>query len=198
MSSKIEIIAITDHDSLAGFFEAENIIKKNNLDILLLPGCEVSSRDGHILAYNITKEIRKGMSAARTIDEIHAQNGIAVAAHPFNQNSLGEKIYDLSLDALEGLNATTSLSALIKAFLAAKYLRIPNLANSDAHQAQEIGRSFMLFPESTTTIEILIETMKSGNFATRFTKTNTLAVIYRHIVENVKLQYLDNIKETSL
>ncbi len=178
---------------MAGYYEAKNIIAQKNLNILLLPGCEISSRDGHILAYNIRQEIKKGLSARETIDEIHAQKGIAVAAHPFHFNSLGSKIFHLGLDGLEGFNATTTIRAMFKVYYASKSLKVPNTAGSDAHQIQEIGRSLMLFPESVYSIEDLIKSIKSGDFKVDFTRTNTLTVIYRHIIQNIGFYYRRNV-----
>lgn len=160
---------------------------------MLLPGCEISSRDGHILAYNIRQEIKKGLSALETIDEIHAQKGIAIAAHPFNLNSLDSKIFTLNLDGLEGFNATTTIRAMFKAYYTAKLLGLPNTAGSDAHQTQEIGRSLMLFPESVHSIEDLTRSIKTGNFKVSFTRTDALTVIYRHIIQNAELYYRRNV-----
>lgn len=196
ISLSIQIISITDHDSMAGYYKAQNIIAKKNLHILLLPGCEISSRDGHILAYNIRREIQKGMSAQETIDAIHAQEGIAVAAHPFNFNSLGTKIFHLPFDGLEGFNSTTTIRAMLKVYYASKSLKIPNLAGSDAHQIQEIGRSLMLFPESVHSVEDLIKSIKSADFKVDFTRTNILTVVYRHIIQNTRFFYEKNIALT--
>ncbi len=196
ISLSIQIISITDHDSMAGYYKAQNIIARKNLHILLLPGCEISSRDGHILAYNIRQEIKKGMSAQKTIDAIHAQNGIAVAAHPFNFNSLGSKIFHLPLDGLEGFNATTTMRAMFKVYYASKLLKIPNMAGSDAHQIQEIGRSLVLFPESVHSTEDLIKSIKSGDFKVDFTRTNILTVVYRHIIQNTQFYYGKNVTLT--
>ncbi len=196
--SNIKIISITDHDSLAGFYEAQNIIDKSNLELMLLPGCEVSSHDGHILAYNIYKEIKQGMSAQETIEAIHEQNGIAVAAHPFSFNSIKNKVYQLELDALEGYNATASAYANLKTFLAACYLKIPNIAGSDAHQVQEVGRSYMEFPDNTPTVTDLLQKIVTGDFKVCFSKSNFFQVLMCHIYENTRIQFRQLITSSNL
>jgi hypothetical protein len=43
----LDVIALTDHDTLAGYDEAK--VEAEKWDILLVPGCEFSTRDYHIL-----------------------------------------------------------------------------------------------------------------------------------------------------
>jgi len=58
---KLDVIAITDHDTLDGYHEAEKII--NNYNFKLLPAVEISTNyqgyDIHILAYNIDPHNKK-------------------------------------------------------------------------------------------------------------------------------------------
>ena len=94
-------IAVTDHNS----FEAYDLIKDRN-DIIVVPGEEVSSAEGHILAYGIESEIERGMSVIKTIEAIHDAGGIAVAAHPYRWwSGLGEKNVVPEFDAVEGFNS---------------------------------------------------------------------------------------------
>ncbi|MDR0309354.1 MAG: PHP domain-containing protein, partial [Candidatus Methanoplasma sp.] len=55
-------IAITDHNS----FEAYGLAKDNG-KVIVIPGTEVSSKDGHILAYGIDRNIPRGMTIKETI-----------------------------------------------------------------------------------------------------------------------------------
>ncbi|MDR0334749.1 MAG: PHP domain-containing protein, partial [Methanomassiliicoccaceae archaeon] len=71
-------IAIADHNSFASYAESSKYE-----GIIVIPAEEVSSSEGHILAYGINKEIPRGKSVAETIDMIHEAGGIAVAAHPY-------------------------------------------------------------------------------------------------------------------
>lgn len=188
LKKDIKILAITDHDSLTGYFEAKKIIDTRKLDLVLIPGCEITSAEGHILAYDIQEEIPKGKSARETIDRIHDQGGYAVAAHPFFHSSLKERVYKLPLDALEGFNATTCLYANLKSIDAADQLGLPYLANSDAHQIEEIGRSYLLLPNNTENAADLFRHLRSFNYETSFGRSNSLQLIWRHLYRNAKLQ----------
>ena len=59
-------VAITDHDTVEG---ALKIAKET--DFLIIPGIEVSSRNGHIVGLNLQEPVQKGLSVDETVDKIH-------------------------------------------------------------------------------------------------------------------------------
>src|SRR5207237_1568754 len=80
----LDVIAVTDHDTIEGALRAaDRAGSRRRLQVIV--GEEVSSRDGHILALFLERRIRPGMSAAATVNAIHEQGGLAVAAHPFSR-----------------------------------------------------------------------------------------------------------------
>ncbi len=54
----LDIIAITDHDSLDGVNQALNLAPKYGLQVI--PGCEITTAQGHVLALFIHKRIPAG------------------------------------------------------------------------------------------------------------------------------------------
>src|SRR5690349_21236491 len=114
-ASDLRVIAITDHDSIAGAKEARQLASQFGLDVIV--GEEVSTADGHLLALFIDSFLPPGRPAAETIAAIHAQGGLAVAPHPFDRSvpSLGRSFArrassrlernDWSFDAIECFNA---------------------------------------------------------------------------------------------
>ncbi|MCS7131587.1 MAG: PHP domain-containing protein [Hadesarchaea archaeon] len=128
-------IAITDHDSIGGNLEAARL---NLRDFVIIPGIEVSSKDGHILGFNVTEPIPPGLPAAETVALIRRQGGVAVAAHPFG---LGRKIggiHKARFDAIEVFNSRTYFgNSLAREF--AERNKLPMVAGSDAHYPDEIG-----------------------------------------------------------
>lgn len=184
----IKILSITDHDTLEGYFEAKKIIRDRDLDILLVPGCEITTREGHILALNIKKEITRGLPAQEAIDEIHRQGGIAIAAHPYSVFSFHDKIFELNFDAIEGCNSLTPARANAEAVSAAKKLGLPCTAVSDAHQAGEIGKGLMLLPEGTNSCRDVTRCIKEGNFKVSFSQTHKARMAIRYICDNLRLQ----------
>lgn len=138
----LNAVAVMDHDSIKGSLITSKIAKK--YDIIVLTGSEVSSRDGHILAYNIAEIIPTNLSAEETVDIIKAKGGFPVIPHPFNITySLSEKLV-LSLkrkiEGIEIYNSRSFTNGSVKNF-SEKY-KIPKTAGSDAHSLKEIGHSF--------------------------------------------------------
>ncbi|MDQ6691353.1 MAG: PHP domain-containing protein, partial [Candidatus Dormibacteraeota bacterium] len=114
---QLDVIAITDHDTIEGALRAADHAARASR-IAVIVGEEVSSRQGHILGLFLNKRVRPGLSAAATIDEIHSQGGLAIAAHPFWRTArmaqrlrgpvhgVGWLAAELEFDAIEVENST--------------------------------------------------------------------------------------------
>jgi len=135
-------IAITDHDNIEGAYEAESV----DTDLFIIKGCEVSSADGHILAYGINDYIKKGMGAKETIEEIHLQEGLAVAAHPFDhrRSSVGDLLFELPFDGVEALNGHfINDNGMTRQVCQENSFNM--VAGTDAHMSKEVGSCYTLF-----------------------------------------------------
>jgi len=60
-------IAITDHNSTRGIKEAREEARKFE-GFLVIPGMEVSSRQGHVLALGVEGPIVSGLEVAETVE----------------------------------------------------------------------------------------------------------------------------------
>src|SRR5205823_4599911 len=67
-------IAITDHNSVAGIREAEAAAG----DLIVIPGIEISTRSGHVIAYGVREPILRDLSVRETVERITALGGVAV------------------------------------------------------------------------------------------------------------------------
>ncbi|NHJ39239.1 MAG: PHP domain-containing protein [Asgard group archaeon] len=162
-------IAITDHDTFEGLHKALDV----ETDLIIIPGIEISTSKGHILAYGLTDgEIEIGLSPKETVDIIHKMGGIAVAAHPFDPFRLGIKkeIYEVKCDALEVINGCITIKHYNKkAFKTALKLDMPMVAGSDGHLIEEIGicwTDFITEPETWQDVISMIlrkESIPVGN-----------------------------------
>lgn len=188
LKKSIKILAITDHDSLDGFKNAQQIISTHGYPILLIPASEISTLEGHVLAYGIDHEIKPHLSLTETISQIHNQNGLAVAAHPYMILSPGSKIKSCPFDAVEIFNSSIPQPANQKAQLLNVSLNLPGTVGSDAHVSSEIGRSLNFFPKDTTTVEIFMSYLKSGQFKTQTSPTPFLSLLKGHLAGNIKSQ----------
>ncbi len=136
-------IAITDHDTM----DAVPIARAASSSVHIIPGCEVSSADGHILAYFISAPVPRDMSAQDTIDAIHVQGGLAVASHPLDRrrHGVGEYAFTLPFDAIEARNGH-NLNSNAETEARARAAGIPMIAGSDAHMAKEVGSCVTRMP----------------------------------------------------
>ena len=106
-------------------------------------GEEISTLNGHLLGLWLAERVPQGLTALRTIELIHAQGGLAVAAHPFHplrgaargHRSLGALVPDLPLDGLEVVNNAGVFSRLYDAWAALRNVEwmLPVTGGSDAH-----------------------------------------------------------------
>ena len=147
-------VAVTDHNKVEG---ALKIAKET--DFLIIPGTEVSSRDGHIVGLNVKEIIPRGLSADETVGRIHAVGGIAVACHPFVlfKGSLGKRV-TANFDAIEVINARAFPfnRSTKKAQEAATRLGLSRVAGTDAHYGPQIGYAYTLI-DAEPNVEAMIK-----------------------------------------
>lgn len=134
----IGILAITDHDNLDSLPKARKAAKKAG--ILLIPGEEVTTREGHMLALGIEEVVKPHMTIEDSIDSVHGQGGICIAAHPFDRRRYGIGENARKCDAIEGFNAL-SLDRMPNFYSMkfAKAIKKPVTAGSDAHSIYMMG-----------------------------------------------------------
>jgi predicted metal-dependent phosphoesterase TrpH len=157
----LDVIGITDHNTLKGGTEAKAQAPPG---LIVIPAVEVTSEDGHILAYNVSEDIPRGRSVAETIALIHQAGGIAVAAHPYRMwSGLGSKVILRNrFDAIEAINGRNTIDSNRKAIALAERAHLPVVAGSDAHRPEKIGEGLTIFPDDCRTVDDLIKAILEG------------------------------------
>ncbi len=150
-------VSISDHDAIEGSLKAS---KRSSKEFVIIRSMEVSSLDGHIIALGVKKRVERDMSAKETIDAIHKQGGIAIAAHPYDsfRRGVGDLTFELDFDAIE-INGHC-LRGNGQAESIAKEHGIPLVGGSDAHSLSGIG-AICTSVEGKTSKEVL-ENIKKG------------------------------------
>jgi len=144
--SGLDGVAVTDHNTLRG---AIKLVKRSRHTITIIPGLEVETLRGHILALNITTWIPPKLCTIETVQKIHDAGGVAVVAHPavVLKTALGQKVTsDSNIDAVEVINSA-AFPFVLSTYLSrriAKRVNLPQTAGSDAHHPAEIGRAYTL------------------------------------------------------
>lgn len=78
----LDSIAITDHDIFHPSIRAWNEAEKKGTNVKVVPGMEITSRQGHVLGLFLYEAVPPKMPLDETIQAIHAQGGIAIIPHP--------------------------------------------------------------------------------------------------------------------
>lgn len=127
-------IAVTDHDSWEGAREASQIAAGR---ILIIPGAEIKTDRGDVLALFVEEEIRSREFMV-VIDEIRARAGLSIIPHPADSPRMRESEFRAA-DGLEVFNSTCTRHSNARACELARRLSKPGIGSSDAHMILEIG-----------------------------------------------------------
>lgn len=153
-------IAVTDHDTM----ENVNAVREISEDLKVIPGVEITTDEGHMLAWYI-EEVPETTDPLKVIKEVHDQGGYTSLAHPqdfLRQVFETEEIYEKT-DFVETINSRVlPFWCNRKARKKADEFSKPVSAGSDAHFPFEVGRSTT---ETETDIEKALkkkETRVSG------------------------------------
>lgn len=168
LARKLDVIAITDHNTTRGGVALRDLVAKQNAPIRVIVGEEVKTSEGEILGLFLTEDIPRDLTAAETIERIHAQGGVAGAPHPYDplRSGLDPEVLEAvagSLDFIESLNARMVFkSANDKACDFATAHDMPMSAASDAHSPREIGRAYVKMPPFETPQEF-VASLRGGS-----------------------------------
>jgi predicted metal-dependent phosphoesterase TrpH len=137
----LNALCITDHNTIKGALVAQ----KYNKDLVVI-GEEISSKDGEILGLFLQEQVNPGLSAQETIEQIHSQDGIAIAPHPYSGHCscVGDKINTLRFDGIEVFNSLHR-DGYSNAIALEKCNGHAKLGGSDAHASFMIGNGYSLF-----------------------------------------------------
>src|SRR5438128_12430312 len=130
-------LAITDHNVLARDLSDE---------IVIIPGIEISTRDGHVIGLGLLEAIPRGLSADETIRRIRDLNGVSIIPHPYDllRSSARPHLLTIRPDAIEVINSSSFLHSVTwnRARKFAERENYPMTAGSDSHIPQTIGRAY--------------------------------------------------------
>jgi len=172
-------ICLTDHD---GFWDPKDVYKlgKDN-DFLIIPGCEVTTEEGHLLVYGLREYIFGMHKSAFVKDLVDEADGAIVVAHPYRrvyresapQDSLSyeemlkramrNQVFEL-VDAVEISNGRGSEKENLFSKNLSERLELPGTGASDAHKLNDIGTFATLFQDEIRSLQEFISAIKSGKF----------------------------------
>jgi predicted metal-dependent phosphoesterase TrpH len=163
--------AITDHNTCAcvDYFLQHGYMNKEGLPVdglLVIPGQEITTADGHLLALGITLPDLKGIPALEAVALIHQAGGLAIPPHPYDffRAGIREPVLEtLDIDALEVFNAATTLKRYNKqAFQYAQGRGLPMTASSDAHDSAALGTAYSILESETFSVAGVLDAIRRG------------------------------------
>ena len=136
----LDAIAITDHDTVDGAIAALSIPTR----IVIIPGIEISTRQGHLIALGVTEKIPSGLDVLETVRIARDMGAVLILPHPYHvwRHGVGRKLRSAlySVDAIEVFNSRYIVgSANLKASRMARRIGKPCVGGSDAHHARYVG-----------------------------------------------------------
>ena len=164
-TTDLDVMAVTDHDDVRGALLAREIHAQGHYHFEFVPGIEVTTRSGHLLALWIDQPVRSFRSLAETVATIHRLGGLAVVPHPLSYltRSIGERALDRLLadadpetrpDGIEVAN--TSLAGRVTGKRGLRLNRerwgLAETGGSDAHFPEDVGSAWTLFPGQTAAV----------------------------------------------
>lgn len=154
-------LAITDHNAIRGIREAEVAAGK---DFVIIPGIEVSTRSGHVLAYGVRQAIPRDLSVAETVERIVALGGVPVAAHPYRfWSGLGDPaVFEAPFSGLETCNSRTLRRGNVRAAEAARARKIGQTGGSDSHFLDEVGRAVTIVDGGLLRADDVLQALGQG------------------------------------
>ncbi len=151
-------IAITDHNDVQSH---EKILRlQDETEVLLVPGQEISTKDGHLLVYGWTEKIPEHLPMNESVEfaKSHGDYVVCVAAHPFDffRSGKGRRIEGTGVDGIETLNASTVFGIFNWKAKRFARKRFPiQLGNSDSHRLSEFGTAYTELPKTNDLNEFL-------------------------------------------
>ena len=136
-------MAITDHNSLEGSLKALKIAPK---EFIVIPGIEISTQDGHMIALDVKETIVRNLPIEETVERIIDIGGTPIVPHLF-RNMSGikkenlEKIRD-RLNAIEVFNSCSVLKSNLKTAIVAKEYDLGGVGGSDSHDPGYVGYGY--------------------------------------------------------
>lgn len=158
-NTDLDIIAITDHDTVSGIREAMHLAPRYGIEVV--PGCEVSTAEGHLLTLFITERIPRGLSLVETVRRVSLLNGLCIVPHPeargthsLTRQAIGKALIipgiRKTLVGIEifngGLVYTRSNLTTIDL---SENLDLASIGNSDSHILQTLGEGSTEFTGRT-------------------------------------------------
>ncbi len=179
-------MAITDHNTIEGGLSGLRVASK---DFFVIPGIEISTKDGHIIALNVKENIPRNLTIEETVENIIDIGGLPIVPHLYRTLS-GIKEKKLKkiknkVPAIEVFNSCSVLKTNLKTMEIAKKYKLGGTGGSDSHIPSLVGEAYTLLDSNNPNIDSIISLIEKKK---TWGEGNTLDLDYRRdrMVKSVK------------
>ncbi|MEM6885694.1 MAG: CehA/McbA family metallohydrolase [Verrucomicrobiota bacterium] len=160
---------LTDHDTQQGieYFSKRGLVRDDGEsadDFLIIPGMEVSTREGHVLVIGVRLDPKPGISCNELLPLVQGQGGLCIAAHPFDRlrSGVGRRVLDnYGFDGIEVFNAASWFPGFnTRAFHYAHGCNQLMTAGSDSHHLASLGRSHQIVQAAQLSVGSVMESLR--------------------------------------
>lgn len=165
--------ALTDHNTCEGvdYLLEQGLMRSDGKPVdglLVIPGVEVTTEEGHLLCIGVTlPDDAKGETAAEVCKRIHERGGLAIPPHPYDffRAGIRQAMLDtLPVDALEVFNSATTFNRYNRQALEYATKRgLPMTAGSDAHHEAAIGTAYTILDTDDFTLAGVLRQIVKNN-----------------------------------
>jgi predicted metal-dependent phosphoesterase TrpH len=174
----LDAIVFTEHDTVWDYKAIEELRAKHNF--LVLAGVEISTDDGHMLAFGLDKYVFGMHRSKELASYVEQAQGVIVAAHPYRRQmpwfSKNEDEYTAALEkasrnpayefvhGLEELNGRGSDKENEFSRRLGEMMKLPGTAGTDSHAISDVGKCATFFERPINDERDLISELKAGRF----------------------------------
>ena len=156
-------ICLTEHDTW--WPEDEIAALRAEAGFPVFHGVELTTDMGHILAFGLPPPVAPLATARNVFDHAAAHGGVLFLAHPARDGLLKVTAETVTYFAsVEALNGSDSRLQNMAATGLAKGFRLPGIGGSDAHTADEVGRTATSFDVPVHDQAELLAALHAGNY----------------------------------
>jgi predicted metal-dependent phosphoesterase TrpH len=154
-------MALTDHNTIKGYHMVQKVAPN---DFLVIPSVEISTADGHLLAFNVTENIQAGLPVEETVERVIDAGGEPIVPHLFRLLSgiKKEKLKTIQtkISAIEVFNGCSVPNTNLKTAKVAHALNLGGTGGSDSHDPAYAGYAYTVVDSTDLRIDTVLSEIK--------------------------------------
>jgi predicted metal-dependent phosphoesterase TrpH len=154
-------MALTDHNTIKGYHTVQKMAPN---DFLVIPSVEISTADGHLLAFNVIENIQAGLPVEETVERVIDAGGEPIVPHLFRLLSGIKKeklkIIQTKISAIEVFNGCSVPNTNLKTAKVAHAFNLGGTGGSDSHDPAYAGLAYTIVDSTDLRIDTVLSEIK--------------------------------------